>query len=188
MPIASLIKDERLALHHAQTELAQAEARATAAFQAMAAIYGPDIASGKEDGVVELSVRGTRVTTMRSTLQVCPDSALTAWFDEDKLPGNSKDVDDQGRRKIDCRRSCFSKILDVLRMRKRVGWAAGEGRDTDGGDGNLVSVIVRDEDRGCFDEFVNTYFPGCESFVTDLVRLPNASNKGGGGQLEEDHT
>lgn len=120
----------------------------------------------EEDFVIELSVRGTRMTTLRSTLQACPDSALAARFDEDKWPATEKDVDERGRRMIDCSPSVFSKVLDVLRMRKRASWAAGS--EVCCGDCG-ARVAVRAGDRAAFEEFVGMYFPGRESFIMDMV-------------------
>lgn len=170
--ISKMLKEERVTLEYAQTELTQAEKRVSAAVRALATVYGPDVAAGKEDSVVELSVRGAFVTTLRSTLRACPDSALAARFDEDKWPANGQDVDENGRRVIDCSPSSFAKVLDVLRIRKRAGWAKGSAPKQEHGNdssGENIRVIVKAADRACFNEFVNMHFPGCESFITDLV-------------------
>lgn len=84
----------------------------------MAAVYGPDIASGRPDPVVELSVGGMRMTTLQSTLQVFPMSALGASFDESKWQSNGKSIG-----VIDCDPSTFCKVLDVLRMRECAKWS-----------------------------------------------------------------
>ncbi|CAM9090794.1 unnamed protein product [Ectocarpus fasciculatus] len=168
--IAGALMEERIALHQAETELEQAHSKAVASGDALAAVYGPEIARGAIDTVVELSVRGTRMTTLRSTLQVCRESALAALFNEDKWPATDKDVDGQGRRLINCSPAVFQKVLDVLRMRKRAAWAAS--------DRELARVRVDAADRLSFDSFVNMYFPGFENFITDMV-VPQASARSG---------
>ncbi len=165
---ASSIMEERAALANAQVALATAQDKAAAALRALEIVYGPDIASGKKDEVVELSVRGTRATTLRSTLTVFPDSVFATWFNGNWQP-TEKDLDEHGRRIVDCSPRVFSKVLDVLRMRKRAGWEVGERRGEDGGAATPVPVAVREEDSDCLKEFVNMYFPGRESFVMDLV-------------------
>ena len=162
--VAGSLMEERMALHDAEIELRRVGDKVSAATKALQAVYGPDIAAGDEDPVVELSVRGARMTTLRSTLQVCPDSALATRFDETKWPANEKDVDEHGRRVIDCSPAVFSKVLDVLRMKKRVAWTGNKGLRT-------VRVAVKAVDREAFEEFVHMQFPGCESFVMDYVDL-----------------
>ena len=171
--IADSFMEERIALRRAHDQLAEANTKAAEAFNALVAVYGPLVAEGKEDDVVELSVRGTRMTTLRSTLQACPDSALATQFDEEKWPATEKDMDGRGRRVMNCSPSVFSKVLDVLRMRKRAGWAVAEGcSESD------VNVVVNAADRAAFDEFVDKYFPGCESFIMDFVAdAPNEPKK-----------
>lgn len=117
--IADSLMEERMALRQAHNELTEAKTKAEASANALSAVYGSDMAGGKVDDVVELSVRGTRMKTLRSTLQAYPHSALAARFDEDKWPATEKEVDERGRWVKDCTPSVFSKVLDVLRMRKR---------------------------------------------------------------------
>ncbi|CAB1119780.1 unnamed protein product [Ectocarpus sp. CCAP 1310/34] len=166
--IADSLMEAEMVLQDAGIELALAKARTTACATALAAVYGPDVASGQQEDVVELSVRGTAMTTLRSTLRVCPDSALAARFDEGKWPAAKKDLDSDGRRMIDCRPAVFSKVLDVLRIAKRAAWAGGE---------NLqgmkeTRVTIKPGDRVAFEEFVDMYFKGCESFIMAHVCLP----------------
>ncbi|CAM9115412.1 unnamed protein product, partial [Hapterophycus canaliculatus] len=168
--IADSLMEERVALHQAHVEIAQANAKAAASVTALLAMYGQDVAAKKEGAadVVELSVCGTRITTLRSTLQACTDSAFAARFDEDKWPPTEKDLDEHGRRVIDnCSPSVLSKVLDVLRMRKRAAWSSDE-RDGDNG----ARVVVEAADRDSFDEFVDMYFTGHESFIMDFVESP----------------
>ena len=136
--IAGLLVDERMAVAFAQAELKEAQERAAAAALALNIVYGPDVASGKEDKVVEMSVRGVSVTTLRSTLEVCPDSVFIAWFADRWSGGNGKDED--GRYKVDCDPTSFSKILDVMRMRKRAGWAERDDAIKKSGAGHTVRV------------------------------------------------
>lgn len=82
--IAGALMEERMALQQAQADLKQADMRVTECATALEQLYGPDVAIGKGDAVVELSVRGTRMTTLHSTLQACPESALAARFDANK--------------------------------------------------------------------------------------------------------
>ncbi|CAM9632658.1 unnamed protein product [Ectocarpus sp. 8 AP-2014] len=167
--IAESLKDERAALHMAQRELVKANTMAAASVKALAAVYGPHTAAGVEDRVVELSVRGPRkterMTTLLSTLQAC--SVLAARLDEANWPDTEEDKDAHGRRVIkDCSPLVFSKVLDVLRMKKREAWA-GDDKMV----GAAVLVAIKAADRAPFEEFVNMYFPGCESFVMDSVKF-----------------
>ncbi|CAM9189820.1 unnamed protein product [Scytosiphon promiscuus] len=170
--IADALLEERMAQQQARAELSKANSKAGASASALAALYGPHVADGKKDAIVELNVRGTRMTTLRSTLQACPDSALSVRFDEYKWPPTEKDLDERGRFVMDCSPPAFSKVLDVLRMRKRAAWAGSGGANRMGS----ARVVVKAADREAFDKFVGMYFPGCESFIMDLVaRSPMAS-------------
>lgn len=162
--IAGAVMEERVALQQAQTELTNGRDSLEAAARALAAIYGPAVAAGEQDAVVELSVNGTRMTALRSTLQACPDSALAARFDESKWPTTEKDVDEHGRRIIDCKPSVFSNVLDVLRMRKRESWAGSS--KTCGG---AVRVVIDAADRDSVEAFINKYFLGSERFIMEMV-------------------
>lgn len=73
---------ERSVLAAAKADLTEAEETVLAAVHALETIYGPEVAGGKEDDVIDLSVRGISITTLRSTLQACPESALAARFNE----------------------------------------------------------------------------------------------------------
>lgn len=172
--VAESLERERDRLRHAQTELVQANARAKASVRALAAVYGPDtalLAQGdiKEDPVIELIVRGagtsTRMATLLSTvIQTCPpESFLAVRFE--RWSRTNDDKDEHGRRQIDdCSPHVFNKLLDVLRMKKRVSW--------DGGGGSrLVRVAVKACDRASFEELVSVYFYGCESFVMNSVQF-----------------
>ncbi|CAB1119519.1 unnamed protein product [Ectocarpus sp. CCAP 1310/34] len=168
--IAGALMEERIALYQAEAELEHAHSKAAVSGRALAAVYGPEVARGAIDTVVELSVRGTRMTTLRSTLRACRESALAALFNEDKWPATDKDVDEQGRRLINCSPAVFQKVLDVLRMRKRAAWAAS--------DRESAHVRVDAADRPAFDSFVNMFFPGFENFITDMV-VPQGSARSG---------
>lgn len=170
--IASPLMEEQTALFHAHTELVQVSNRASASAKALAAMYGPDVAAGKRDEVVELSVRGIRMTTLRSTLQACAESALAARFDPEKWAPTDKDLDEHGRQVIDCRPSCFSKVLDVLQMRKRAAWAGGDWKQ---GWGEATRVGIKAVDRSEFELFVHLHFPGCKGFVMDCVEAREES-------------
>ncbi|CAN0382721.1 unnamed protein product, partial [Laminaria digitata] len=106
--IASSFLEERVVLKHAVKEMEAAGARVSAAVVALETVYGPSVAAGEQDAVVELNVRGKRMTTLRSTLQACPRSALAAMFNEERWPATDKDKDEHGRRLIDCDPTCFS--------------------------------------------------------------------------------
>ncbi len=165
--VAESLKAERNALHHAQTELIRASDKAAASRDALAAVYGPFVAAGTKDPVVELSVRGPRATarftTLLSTLQACPDSALARRFGSNW----TESEDAYGRPVIkDCSPAVFSKVLDVLRMRKRAAWAGSNGGQNEA---PMVRVAVRTADREPFQRYVNMYFVGCERFITDCV-------------------
>ena len=167
--IAGLLMEEQLALAYAQAELKEAETRAATAIQALTFVYGPSVAAGAVDAVVELSIRGVPMTTLRSTLQACPDSVFATWFGE-RWPAKAKDVDEQGRFKVDCDPSCFSKILDVMRMQKRASWTGCDEALGKGGR-KTARVSIADADRAAFAEAVDMYFPGCTDFVMDCVDL-----------------
>lgn len=176
--IADSFMLERRAIVGAKAELKQAVEKVEAAVQALRTVYGPAVAAGKEDTVVELSVRGTVITTLLSTLQACPDSALATRFNEERWPANGNDADERGRRLVDCDPICFSKVLDVLRLRKRAAWARVDESDKmaileEASGAPLVTVKACD--REAFDTLVNMYFPGCESFVTDLIEPPGTA-------------
>ena len=161
--IAGALMEEGMALHDAQIEIALVEKKIEAAAGALETMYGPDIATGKPDPVVELDVRGTRMTTLRSTLQACSESALAARFDDSKWPSDGKDFG-----VIDCSPLIFSKVLDVLRMRKRARWS---NRDAQKQEANMrvFRVMIASGNRAPFEEFVGMYFPGCEAYVMDWV-------------------
>lgn len=76
-----------------------------------------------------------------------------------KCPSDGKDFG-----VIDCSPSSFSKVLDVLRMRKRERWPLFFGTST-----GLVTVPSKDQ--ASFVEFVDMYFPGCDSFIMDVVEF-----------------
>eukprot|EP00752_Nemacystus_decipiens_P009709 g8670.t1 len=161
--IADALLEEKTVLHQAHTELTEANVKAGGSLDALSAVCGPD-GWRKVDDIMELNVRGTRMTTFRSTLQVCPQSALAAQFDKDKWPPTEKDLDDDGWRLMDCSPSVFSKVLDVLRMRKQVNWTkAKEGSKRD------VKVEVEASDWSAFKDYVDMQFPGCAGFVMDFV-------------------
>lgn len=166
--IAESLKEEQVALYHAGMELLEANDKAAAFEAALLALYGKRVAGGEEDPVVELSVRGPfttkRFTTLLSTLQACPGSALAARF---KGKGDWKvDKDAHGREVIkDCSPGIFSKVLDVLRMRKREGWSGRAKKRKR----EAVRVAVKPSDRAAFETFVNMQFPGCEDFIMDCV-------------------
>ncbi|CAN0037330.1 unnamed protein product, partial [Ectocarpus fasciculatus] len=173
--VADSLMEEEIFLQEAAKELSLAKDRTNACATALVAVYGPDVAIGTKDGVVELSVRGTRMTTLRSTLQIFPDSALAARFDEEKWPAAKKDLDSNGRRVIDCKPSVFSKVLDVLRMEKRAAWGGSEYRQ---GVHEKPHVTVKASDCVAFVDFVNMYFPGCESFIMQHVDLHHEEDGG----------
>lgn len=170
--IAGALLEERMALDAARAELIRAVSRAGKSVMALAEMYGPDVADGKEDPIVELSVGGTRMTTLRSTLQACPDSALAARCDDAKWPATEKEVDAHGRRLIEGSPSVFSKVLDVLRMRKRTAWAVDCARQ---GWSEPVRVGIKAADRAAFEQFVEMYFPGRQSFIMDCVESKEES-------------
>eukprot|EP00903_Cladosiphon_okamuranus_P014564 g13508.t1 len=163
-----------MALRQGRIEFAEANAKAAASVDALAAVYRPHVAAGEEDPVIELNVRGTRMTTLRSTLQACPDSALAARFDKDKWPATEKEMDDRGRQVIDCSAYAFSKVLDVRRMRKQRAWPTAKGR----GHG-FACIVVKPGDRTAFEEFVGVYFPGSEDFIMDYSESNSAEPKTG---------
>ncbi|CAM9567079.1 unnamed protein product [Scytosiphon promiscuus] len=164
--VAGALLEQRMALDAAREELRLAARTVGTSVAALAEIYGPDVADGVADPVVELNVGGTRMTTLLSTLQACPDSALAARFDAAKWPATEKDVDADGRRLMECSPSVFSKVLDVLRMRKRAAWA---GDDPQQGWGQPVRVGIKAVERTAFEQFVEMYFPGRQSFIMDCV-------------------
>lgn len=175
--IAGCLVRERRALKKARAELDAATARVAAAGRALEAVYGPRVASGGDgDATVELSVRGVSMATLRSTLLACPESALAAGFDEEKWRSEAQTKDGRGRRFIDSDPLCFGKILDVLRVRKRIAWADSVEAPEGGAEvwglfpgSPAVMVGVPTTHQARFEALVNMYFPGTEGFITDLV-------------------
>ncbi|CAB1099447.1 unnamed protein product [Ectocarpus sp. CCAP 1310/34] len=112
----------------AQSKLVEATEKGEASASALGAVYGPGVALNNRDPVVDFSVCGsrttTRITTLHSTLQLCP--YLVARLDQSKWTENK---DKHGRWLIkDCSPAVFSKVLDVLRMKKRAEWIGGEAK------------------------------------------------------------
>ena len=174
--IADALKKEAIVLRHAQTELVQANARATASAQALAAVYGPDIFNGVEDPIIEFSVRGrrgtTRMATLLSTVRLCPpgiQSVLAVRFE--RWSKSDEDNKDAGGRQLidDCSPAAFAKLLDVLRMKKRSGWESGDSSRGRRKKVRPARVFVNSSGRSEFEGLVNAYFPGCESFILDSV-------------------
>ena len=167
--VAGSLERERTALRHAQSEFMQANQKAAASAQALAAMYGPHAAEGKEDPVIEFSIRGARTTTwmatLLSTILWCPpgiESVLAVrywrWADNDN--------DAHGRWQINgCSPHMFAKLLDVLRMKKRAGW----GDSSSLGSGRPGRVGVKSSDRSSFEELVDMYFPGGKGSILDSV-------------------
>lgn len=77
---------------------------------------------------------------------------------------------------MDCPPSVFSKVLDALQIRKRESWCLSEAEKEAGGDARraVQVVVVKEHDRACFEEFVDMHFPGCQSFITDLVAIDSS--------------
>ena len=153
--IAGALMEEGLTLHDAQIELALADKRIRAvASSALEAIYGPDIATGKPDPVVELDVRGTRITTLRSTLflQACPESALATRFNDSKRPSDGKDFG-----VIDCSPSIFSKVLGRAAHEKARQMVKAPFPEKRSGD-EVFRVVIAAGDRASFEEFVGSTF------------------------------
>ena len=171
--IASSLMEERVVLDRAAKEMETAGAKVSAAVGALETVYGPSVAAGEQDVVVELNVRGTRMTTLLSTLQACPRSVLARMFDAERWPATEKDKDEHGRRFIDCSPSCFSKILDVLRMRKRASWSRGTTPEKQEGISGKCpgAIFVKKTDLKAFRTAVQMYFPGCESFIMGLCSV-----------------
>ena len=169
--IATSLMEERVVLDRAVREKEAVGAKICAAVGALETVYGPTVAAGKQDTVVELNVRGTRMTTLRSTLQACPRSALATMFDDENWPGTDKDKDEHWGRLIDCDPTCFSKILDVLRMRKRASWGrrvTPVKQEEESSGKWTCAVLIKKADLKAFRLAVHTYFPGCESFIMGL--------------------
>ena len=171
--IASSLTEERVVLDRAVKEMGVARARVAAAADALETVYGPSVAAGGHDAVIELNVRGTRMTTLLSTLQACPSSALAVMFNEDRWPAIDNDKDEHGRRLVDCDPAFFSKILDVLRMRKRSSWSQGATPENQEGSRGKRSgaIVINKDEMDYFLAAVDMYFPGCESFILDLCSI-----------------
>ena len=186
--LAELLMEEQMALAYAQAELREANFRAAAAARAVAIVYGPKIARGEEDRVVELSVRGMSVTTLRSTLEACPKSLFSSWFSEEDSESELDDesgrgkgglVDEDGRYKVDCDPNYFSKIMDVMRMRKRASWAGGVERDLAYGlTRGTIRLPINENDRRPFKEAVRAFFPSCEEYIMGLIEPWNDISAG----------
>lgn len=171
--IARALYEEEVGLEYARMELEKAEARMAAAVRALKMVYGPEVAAGGEDAVIDLNVRGTKTTTLRSTLRACPTSDLATMFDDDKTPAEEKDADGNGRLFIDCKPSVFDKVLEVLRLKKRESWASSKERQPDNISGGIHPnfVVVDQQDLQGLKEFVGKHFSGCQAFIADMVKL-----------------
>lgn len=173
--VTGCIQNELATLRSAQIELVQARTRLADAFQAVEDVYGSRVLAGEKDAVVELTIRGTVMTTLRSTLQACADSVLADMFNDERGPSNENTVDAQGRRILDCDLACFAKVLDVLRLRKRESWVQarrnGRGKMVGVFGAKSAYVTVNPSKRRCFDALVKMYFPGRERFVMDYIRF-----------------
>ncbi|CAM9986270.1 unnamed protein product [Discosporangium mesarthrocarpum] len=109
------------------------------------------------------------MSTMRSTLRLCSNSALAAKFDENRWPATGGDLDEKGRYIMDCDPHCFRKIVDVLRMRKKA--LAGPGREGVMKNNDEGCVCVFESMKDSFEGLVDMYFPGNMSFVMDHVKM-----------------
>ena len=166
--IAGALMEEEMTLYDAQMQVALGLKRVGAAVCALAVIHGSGILLGKSDPVVELNVRVTRMTTLQSTLQACPESVLAAWFNDSRWSSDGKYFG-----VIDCSPSIFSKVLDVLRMRKRAKWSKRDAQNMVV-EIKVIRVVIAAGDRTPFEQFAGMYFPGCEAFVRDSVEFEDS--------------
>lgn len=77
-----------------------------------------DTSISVSDDVIELNVGGQKITTLRSTLTVVPNSKLAQMFSKDQSEKNLF-VDKQGAVFFDYNPAYFSYLLDQLRAIKR---------------------------------------------------------------------
>lgn len=169
--ITGTLMEERMALKQCRDELSVAGERVSASCSALAAVYGPHVAVGEKDVVIEMNVHGVRMAALRSTLQACPESSLALHFSEGVSRTTGERADQHRCWLIDCKPSVFSKVLDVLRIRKRATWPPSEGGRMFGGVGDSAPIVTLESaDRVAFNDFVDTYFAGYESFINDIVR------------------
>ncbi|CAM9691064.1 unnamed protein product [Choristocarpus tenellus] len=162
--LADSLRHEQSALQNACADLDHVVNTLQEAKRLQTVMFG----SGVEETIVELNVQGRIMSTLRSTLQLCPESALSARFNEERWPPTQKDLDRHGRHILNCNHVCFEKILDVLRMRKGKSqiqmrwerWAP-----------SFMCVGVKLQDKGAFQELVDMYFPGCQSFIMEFVEF-----------------
>ncbi|CAM9240587.1 unnamed protein product [Choristocarpus tenellus] len=167
-PIARELWLEQAALDGSRTQLDKERATLEMANKSLVSLFGRDLVvngdAQEADCIVDLNVRGNFMSTLRSTLCLCSESALAARF-RNKLWKD--DMDDHGRHIIDCCPLSFMKILDVLRIRKKeIVTPKVEGVVKTSA---LVNISVNM--MPTFEEIVNLYFPGSEGFIMDLVEV-----------------
>ncbi|CAM9596670.1 unnamed protein product [Choristocarpus tenellus] len=174
LAIACELQREQAALDRSRTELGKTSAIVEAASSAFFSMFGSTASkecNTKMDPIVELNVRGTLMSTLQSTLCLCTDSALAARFNNKRWSTTDRDIDEKGRHLIDCNPLCFAKILDVLRVRKREVKMLLREKKMSKENCSPYCVCVSINVKEIFEEVVNLYFPGRESFIMDWVEI-----------------
>lgn len=78
-----------------------------------------DTSIASSDDVIELNIGGQKMTTLRSTLTIVPNSKLARMFSKDH-PGTNLLTDKQGAVFFDYNPVYFNYLLDQLRAIKRM--------------------------------------------------------------------
>lgn len=122
--------------------------------------------------VVLLEVGGSTITSRRSTLTLCPQSALAKRFlapDEDPSGGGERgsgssdsDDDDDNAVVIEEDYYCFRKILNQLRLRAIC-------------DGEPPPPAISSDKRDAFDSALAQHFEGHETFILGKTEAPAAA-------------
>eukprot|EP00668_Euglena_longa_P000364 GGOE01000467.1.p1 GENE.GGOE01000467.1~~GGOE01000467.1.p1 ORF type:complete len:545 (-),score=64.97 GGOE01000467.1:363-1997(-) len=120
--------------------------------------------SGDVHDIVDLDVCGEKMSVKRSTLTICPESALARQFDTSSWAmraddgSGCSDSEDEGVM-IEQSAYCFGKIIDQLRLRAIM----------QPGDPLPPPPSVVAHERKTFLRMVSYYFPGCEDFILTPV-------------------
>jgi len=160
--VQEALEGERRALHLAEKHLQLAEQL----FKEEEAFIGFFV-GGDVNEVVDLDVSGEKMSVRRSTLMLCPDSALARQFDaatwgqrrgeedgEGGTEGAAEESEDEGVM-IEQSAHSFGKIIDQLRLRAIL----------QPGEPLPPPPCVVAHERKTFHRMVSYYFPGCEDFI-----------------------
>lgn len=119
------------------------------------------------DGIVTFNLGGMQVATRQSTLRLCGKSSLTAMFNSENEGGGRMlcpfTIDSNGHYFVEHGRYNFSKIIEVLRLRKATLLLPITGRRAP------WRVFVQENEMVNFERLVKYLLPGREEFILSNV-------------------